>query len=65
VSAVGTVMEPGFTYAMLRDKAGRVHYTGVGEELDDVKVLVIAEGSVTVEFHGDRIDLPVGKGGGR
>lgn len=65
VTAVGTVMEPGFTYAMLRDKGGKVRYAAVGEEVDGVKVLVIGESGVTVEFAGDRIELSVGKGGGK
>ncbi len=63
VTLTGTVIEPGFTYAMLRGKSGQVKFVSVGQVIDDAEVTEITSSSVTVKFHGDSITLKVSKGG--
>jgi hypothetical protein len=62
VTLTGTVIEPGFTYAMLRGKSGQVKFVSVGQAIDDAEVTEITPNSVTVKFHGDSITLKVNKG---
>ena len=64
VTLTGTVIEPGFTYAMLRGKSGQVKFVAVGQTIDSAEVTAITNGSATVKFHGDSITLQVNKGGG-
>ena len=63
VTLTGTVIEPGFTYAMLRGKSGQVKFVSVGQTLDKAEVTAVTANSATVKFHGDSITLKVNKGG--
>ena len=61
VDLVGTAVELGYTYAFLQTKAGKVKMMGIGEELDGLRVTAIADGSATVQFHGQTYTLEVKK----
>ena len=63
VTLTGTVIEPGFTYAMLRGKSGEVKFVGIGQTIDNAEVTAVGANSATVKFHGDSITLKVKKGG--
>ena len=64
ITLTGTVIEPGFTYAMLRGKSGEVKFVSIGQTLDNAEVTAVTANSATVKFHGDSITLKVNKGGG-
>jgi hypothetical protein len=59
VRLVGTVVEPGFSYAMLRNSAGEVKTVGVGESVDGVEVVSIVPGSAVVRYSGQTATLKV------
>jgi hypothetical protein len=63
VTLVGTVIQPGFTYAMLKNKAGETKWVSVGQTLDGAEVVEIAEDSATVKFAGTVIVLKIQKEG--
>jgi len=63
LTLTGTVIEPGFTYAMLRGAAGQVKFVAIGQSLDNATVTAITANSATVKFHGDSITLQVSRGG--
>jgi len=65
VRLMGTVLEPGFTYAMLRGKSGETKFVGVGQSLDGAEVVEVAVSSATVRFHGDLITLKIESEGQR
>jgi len=65
VTLVGTVLEPGFTYAMLRGKSEQMKFIGIGQSLDDAEVTAITARSVTLKFHGDSITLRIDAGESR
>jgi type II secretory pathway component PulC len=65
VKLVGTVIEPGFTYAMLKTKEGQVKGVSVGETVDGAEVTEVKADSVTVKFAGEMHTLKVeGQGAG-
>jgi hypothetical protein len=59
VKLVGTVLEPGFTYAMLKTKDGQVKGVSVGETVDGAEVTEVKVDSVTVKFAGEMHTLKV------
>lgn len=59
VSLVGTVLEDGFTYAILKNRSGKTSFVSIGESLDGAEVSKIEKDSVTVTFSGDSIVLKV------
>lgn len=61
----GTVLEPGFTYAILKNRKGETKFVGIGESFENAEVAAITENAATVDFHGEKITLSVGKKGGR
>ena len=64
VALVGTVTEPGFSYAMLKGLSGKVKFVSVGQMIDKAELLEISANSVKVKFHGETITLkPAGQGG--
>ena len=65
VALVGTALEPGFTYGMFRTKSGQTKLVRVGETVEGVEVLQIAQESATVRFAGEVLELKVPKRGGR
>jgi len=62
VILTGTVIEPGFTYAMLRGKSGSVKFVSVGQTFENAEVMAVTADSATVKFHGEEIRLKVRKG---
>ena len=64
VRLLGTVIEPGFTFALLRGKDGSTKCVPVGEALDGAEVLGVQDGSVTVRFAGHTHTLEAEKPGG-
>ena len=52
VTLVGTVIEEGFTYALLKTKAGQVKMASVGQTVDGAEVVGIAADSATIRFVG-------------
>jgi hypothetical protein len=60
----GTVVEEGNNSAFLRTKRGQSVWAGVGETVDEAKILKIEPGQVTVLFHGKQRVLTVNKQGG-
>jgi hypothetical protein len=53
----GTVTEPGFSYAILEDQAGKSQFVRIGQTFAGVKLIAIEAGSVTVEFSGRTLTL--------
>ena len=65
VKLVGTVVEPGFTYALLKTKDGQVKWAPVGETVEGAEVTEVKGDSVTVRFAGEMHTLKVeGQGPG-
>ncbi len=65
VSLVGTVLEPGFTYAILKNRSGKTKFVDKGEVYEDVKVTEITSNSVTIIFNGETITLHKNDKGGQ
>ena len=65
VTLAGTVVEPGFSRALLRTAGGDEKLVSVGEVIDKAEVLAIADGSVRLKFSGKEITLKVQREGGQ
>jgi hypothetical protein len=63
VTLAGTVIQPGFTYALLKNKAGEVKWVAVGQALDGAEVLEIAADSAVIRFGGATYTLKIQKEG--
>ena len=61
MTVVGTVIEEGFTYALLKTQGGQVKMARVGQTVDGAEVLVVTADSVTVRFAGQEYVLKVEK----
>lgn len=61
----GTVLEPGFTYALFRTSSGDDKLVSVGQSIEDAEVTAIESETVTLNFHGDVLKLTVKKDGGK
>lgn len=59
VDLVGTVLEDGFTYAILKNRSGKTSFVSIGESLDGAEVTKIEKDSATVKFSGESIVLKV------
>jgi len=59
VDLVGTVLEDGFTYAILKNRSGQTSFVSIGESLDGAEVTKIEKDSATVQFGGESIVLKV------
>lgn len=59
VDLLGTVLEDGFTYAILKNRSGKTSFVSIGEALDGAEVTKIEKDSATVTFHGETILLKV------
>lgn len=59
VNLLGTVLEDGFTYAILKNRSGKTSFVPIGEALDGAEVTKIEKDSATVSFHGESIVLKV------
>jgi len=57
VRLTGTVVEPGFTYAILCGKSGQSKFVAIGQSLDGAEVVEVAADSATVRFDGESIVL--------
>ncbi len=62
VTLVGTVIEQGFTYAMLRTKDGQVKMVAAGQTVEGAEVTEITSDSTTVRFGGQTHTLKIQKG---
>ena len=62
VTLVGTVIEQGFTYALLRTKDGQVKMVAAGQVVDGSEVTEITSDSTTVRFGGATHTLKIQKG---
>jgi len=65
VTLLGTVVEPGHTYGMFRDKEGRTKFVRVGQSVDGVEVKAITADGATVLFAGREVTLKVEAKDGR
>jgi hypothetical protein len=61
VRLTGTVVEPGFSFAMFRSGTGESRMASAGEVIDGVEVVSIGDANVTVRFAGQVITLKVEK----
>jgi len=61
LTVVGTVIEEGFTYALVKTQGGQVKMARVGQTVDGAEVLVVTADSVTVRFAGQEHVLKVEK----
>lgn len=61
VTLLGTVVEPGHTYGMFRDKDGRTKFVRVGQSIDGAEVKTITGDGATVLFAGREITLKAEK----
>ncbi len=59
----GTVLEPGFTYALFRTSSGEDKLISVGQSIEDAEVTAIESETVTLNFHGDVLKLTVKQDG--
>ena len=65
VTLLGTVVEPGHTYGMFRDKEGRTRFVRVGQSVDGAEVRAITADGATVLFAGREMTLKVETKDGR
>ena len=63
VTLVGTVIQPGNTFALLKTKAGQVQWAAVGQAVEGAEVLEITADSATVRFAENTYTLKVEKQG--
>ena len=61
VRLVGTVLEPGFTYAIFTDSGGKTVLKRIGESIQGARVESISDGRVTVALAGRTLILKVEK----
>ena len=59
VHLMGTVLEPGFTYAILKSASGKTQFVGVGQSFQGAEVTAIAENSATVTYRGQSVTLKI------
>ena len=59
VKLAGTVVEEGYSRAILVNPEGRTEFKRIGERSGDAEVLQIQPGKVTVRYHGEPIELTV------
>ena len=59
VRLLGTIVEEGFSYAMLRGAGGESRTASIGETVDGVEILSIAASSATVRYSGQTMTLKV------
>jgi hypothetical protein len=64
LALMGTVIERGFTCALLKTPAGQVQWLSVGQAIDGAEVTAIAADSVSVRFAGEVFTLKVQAEGG-
>lgn len=64
VTLEGTMVEPGFTYGIFRDKRGQTQLVGVGKTIAGAEVLAIRVGEATLRHHGREVTLKVPEKGG-
>jgi hypothetical protein len=57
VTLKGTVLEPDFTFAIFRNKAGEEKLLKVGDAIEGAEVTAIAEGEATVRYHDQTVTL--------
>jgi hypothetical protein len=62
VQLVGTVIEEGFTYAILQGKGGKTEFVSVGQSLDGAEVTGIEKDCVHLKFCGDVVTLKAKRG---
>jgi hypothetical protein len=55
----GTVVEPGYTYAIFRTSAGETKLVRIGQSIEGAEVTAINEASATVKYAGQELTLPV------
>jgi hypothetical protein len=53
----GTVLEPGFTYALFIDSKGQQKLVSIGQSVEDAEVLSIRDSEATVRFCGEEMIL--------
>lgn len=63
IQLLGTVVEPGFTYAILKDSKGKTKFVSVGQSLDGAELKSISAKSITVIFNGEEQILSTKKDG--
>ena len=61
IKLAGTIVEPGHSQAMIQLSDGSVQFKSIGDSAGDAVIQQIEEGSVTVEFHGQIVNLTVPK----
>lgn len=57
----GTIVEPGHSFAIFITGVGKIELKKIGETIADARVLEISEGSVSVSYRGQTVDLLVEK----
>jgi hypothetical protein len=58
---LGTVLEPGFTYAIFRDASGEQKFVSAGQSIEGAEIMSIEDGQATVRFNGESVVLLVGR----
>ena len=61
---VGTMVEPGFTFATFRTRDGAEELVEVGGTIAGAKLLEVSPSEARIEFHGETLPLTVGAEGG-
>ena len=61
IRLTGTVVEPGFTYALFATGDGKTVLARVGQKVEGAEVKSISDASVTVLFAGEMLKLKVQK----
>ncbi len=61
----GTVVEPGHCFAIFITSVGKIELKKIGETVADAQVLEISDGSVSLSYRGQTVNLPMEKRTGR
>jgi len=61
IKLVGTVIEPGFSYAIVKTDSGQTRLVAVGQSAEGAEVVSVRDGTATIRFAGEVRQLTVEK----
>jgi hypothetical protein len=65
IRLAGTVVEPDHSFAIFITSVGKIELKKIGETIADARVLEISDGSVSLSYRGQTVNLPMEKKTGR
>ena len=64
VTLMGTVVDPGYSYALLRSGSGQTKLVEIGQVIDGAELTEVNADTVTMKFGGETVTLQIQKQGG-